>query len=142
MAHEFDLMLNDANKFLDRFAKVKEAKFYPIVDVHATWMVLNPVQGCPKQCKYCFLRERKLNLVQPKVLASPENAVKLLLKSKFYIKDIPLCLLSQTDGFCTPDNIEYLKQLVTILMEKNVENPIVFITKCKIPEDFIKFIDK
>lgn len=141
MAHEFDLMLNDANKFLDRFAKVKEAKFYPIVDVHATWMVLNPVQGCPKQCKYCFLRERKLNLVQPKVLASPENAVKLLLKSKFYIKDIPLCLLSQTDGFSIPDNIEYLKQLVTILMEKNVENPIVFITKCKIPEDFIKFID-
>ena len=141
MSHEFDLMLKDASGFLNRFARVKEAKLYPIVDIHATWLVLNPIQGCPKQCNYCFLRERKLNLVQPKVLTSPENAVKMLLKSKFYIKDIPLCLLSQTDGFSTPDNIEYLKQLVTLLMEKNIKNPIIFITKCKIPEDFIKFID-
>lgn len=139
--HEFELMLKDANGFLDRFSKTKKAKLYPIIDVHATWMVLNPIQGCPKQCNYCFLRERNLNLVQPKVLTSPENAVTMLLKNKFYIKDIPLCLLSQTDGFSTPDNIEYLKQLVTLLMEKDIKNPIIFITKCKIPEDFIKFID-
>ena len=142
MSYEFDRMLKDANGFLDRFAKGKEAKFYPIVDVHATWMVLNPVQGCPKQCNYCFLRERNLNLVAPKVLTSPEKAVNMLLKSKFYVKDMPLCLLSQSDGFSTPDNIEYLKQLVILLMAKNIDNPIVFITKCKIPEDFIKFIDE
>lgn len=38
--------------------KRNSTNFYPIVDVHATWLVLNPIQGCPKKCKYCFLRER------------------------------------------------------------------------------------
>lgn len=142
MDKEFDKMLIDANGFLDRYDMNNKTNYYPVVDVHATWMVLNPVQGCPKQCKYCFLRERKLNLTSPKILMSPEEAVNTLLKSKFYIKDIPLCLMSQTDGFSTLNNIEYLKQLVILLMEKNINNPIVFITKCKIPEEFILFIDK
>lgn len=122
----------------DNFAK---KKFYPIVDVHATWLVLNPIQGCPKKCRYCFLRERGLNQIQPNVLVSPEQAVEMLLNSKFYIKDMPLCLFSQTDAFATPNNIEYAKRLITILMEKKIENPIVFITKCQIPKEFIEFID-
>lgn len=141
ISFEFDKMIEDANKFLDKFEQGKKSNFYPIVDMHATWMVLNPIQGCPKQCKYCFLRERNLNLVVPKVLMSPEKAVNCLLKSKFYIKDIPICLLSQTDGFATPTNIEYLKQMVKLLMEKDIDNPIIFITKCKIPESFVKFVD-
>lgn len=121
--------------------KEKTKKFYPIVDVHATWLVLNPIQGCPKKCKYCFLGERGLNQVEPTVLVEPEEAVKILLDSKFYIEDIPLCLFSQTDAFATPNNIEYAKKLIKILMEKDIKNPIVFITKYQIPEDFIEFID-
>lgn len=31
--------------------------------------------------------------------------------------------------------------MVEILMERKIKNPIVFITKCKIPEEFIDFID-
>jgi len=116
-------------------------KFYPVVDVHATWLVLNPIQGCPKKCKYCFLRERGLNKIKPVVLATPEEAVEKLLNSKFYIEDMPLCLFSQTDAFATPSNIEYAKQLVNILMQKDIKNPIIFITKCRIPIEFIEFID-
>ncbi len=141
MFNEFKKMILDASKFLDNYEKKETPKFYPVVDVHATWLVLNPIQGCPKQCKYCFLKERGLNKIQPIMLASPEKAVDLLLSSKFYIKDMPLCLFSQTDAFSTSDNIEYLKQLIEILMERKIKNPIVFITKCKIPEEFIDFID-
>lgn len=36
----------------------KNVEFYPIVDMHSTWLVLNPIQGCPKKCKYCFLAEK------------------------------------------------------------------------------------
>lgn len=115
--------------------------FYPIVDMHSTWLVLNPIQGCPKKCKYCFLRERGLNQIAPIVLATPEEAVESLLNSKFYIEDMPLCLFSQTDAFATPSNIEYAKQLVKILMQKDIKNPIIFITKCSIPLEFIEFID-
>lgn len=119
----------------------KNVEFYPIVDMHSTWLVLNPIQGCPKKCKYCFLAEKKLNAVIPYVLATPDEAVDQLLKSKLFIKDIPLCLFSQTDCFSTPKNIEYAKKLVSKLIEKNIKNPIIFVTKCKIPFDFIEFID-
>ena len=142
LSDEFKKMILDASKFLDNYEKRKTPKFYPVVDVHATWLVLNPIQGCPKQCKYCFLKERELNRIQPITLVSPEKAVDLLLSSKFYIEDMPLCLFSQTDAFSTVDNVEYLKQLIEILMKREIKNPIVFITKCKIPEDFIDFIDK
>lgn len=54
---------------------------------------------------------------------------------------MPLCLFSQTDAFATPNNIEYAKQLIAILMEKKIKNPIIFITKCHIPKEFIEFID-
>ncbi len=138
---EFNKMVMDARKFLNDFEKKKTPQFYPIVDVHATWLVLNPIQGCPKQCKYCFLKERGLNKIKPIVLISPEQAVNQLLESKFYIPDMPLCLFSQTDVFSTSDNIEYLKQLIEILMERKIKNPIIFISKCDIPDDFIDFID-
>lgn len=141
-SYEFDAMFEDASHFLDRFEKSKQIKYYPIVDVHATWLVLNPIQGCPKKCRYCFLREKGLNQVKPNVLVSPEEAVNLLLKSKFYIKDMPLCLESQSDAFSTLENIEYVKQLLELLFEKNIKNPIIFITKCHIPIDFIELIDK
>lgn len=141
-SYEFDKMFKDASGFLERYEKSKNINYYPIVDVHATWLVLNPIQGCPKKCRYCFLREKGLNQVKPNILVSPEKAVELLLKSKFYMKDMPLCLESQSDAFSTKENIEYVKQLLELLFEKNIKNPIIFITKCHIPIDFIELIDK
>ncbi len=140
---EYGKMENNAMAFLERARqeKEKEKKYFEIVDVHATWLVLNPIQGCPKKCKYCFLNERNLNRTHPTILMSPEEAVKTLLKSKFYTDDVPVCLISQSDAFSTRENIEYLMQLINILMQKKVKNPIVFITKCRIPEYFISFID-
>lgn len=142
LCHEFDLMFDDASKFLDNFEKKKSIKYYPIVDVHATWLVLNPIQGCPKKCRYCFLSEKGLNQVKPNVLVSPEEAVKMLLRSKYYKSDMPLCLESQSDAFSTLENIEYVKQLLELLFEKDIKNPIIFITKCSIPIDFIELVDK
>jgi len=139
---EYNNMLLDAHKFLENYEKKKQIQYFPIVDVHATWLVLNPIQGCPKKCKYCFLGERGLNQIKPNILVSPEEATIMLLKNKFYNSDIPLCLISQSDAFSTKETLEYLTQLIENLMDKNIKNPIVFITKCHIPEHFIKFIDK
>ena len=133
-------MIESANNFLKNYSLKKKIEYYPIVDVHATWLVLNPIQGCPKKCQYCFLGEKGLNSINPIILCSPKEAVDSLLTSKYYIKDMPLCLLSQTDAFSTEENIEYLKQLIYYLKQANIKNPIVMITKCLIPNDFINYI--
>ncbi|HBY20641.1 MAG: hypothetical protein A2Y24_01295 [Clostridiales bacterium GWE2_32_10] len=113
---------------------------YPIIDIHASWLVINPIQGCPNSCKYCFLNANGKTKVRPEVLASPEETVGLLLNSKLYDKYIPICLFSQTDAFATSENVEYLKKILKILHDMKICNPKIFITKCYIPDDFIDYI--
>lgn len=39
-------------------SSAQERVFTPVIDQHASWIAVNPVQGCPKHCAYCFLNER------------------------------------------------------------------------------------
>ena len=57
----------------------------------------------------CFLRQ----------LVSSKEAVNHLLEYKYYDKDIPLCLLPNTDVFVNPKNIEYLLDLLQELENQN-----------------------
>jgi DNA repair photolyase len=43
---------------LDRPAAGAARTYAPVIDQHATWIGVNPIQGCPKGCAYCFLRDR------------------------------------------------------------------------------------
>lgn len=119
----------------------KTIHFFPIIDVHATWMAFNPIQGCPKSCRYCFLNGIGMTKTKPIILASEEVAVNLLLNSPYYTPTFPICFFSQTDAFSTPDNINYVKNVLQILHEKNIKNPRIFITKCEIPIDFIELCE-
>lgn len=110
---------------------------YPIIDLHATWLVMNPIQGCPNRCKYCFLNGINLTGKKPKELVQPEEAVKLLKESRLYNKEIPICIESQTDAFATPANIKYVMKLLEELDKEKIMNPKIFITKCGITEEFI-----
>ena len=113
----------------------------PIVDMHASWLALNPIHGCPFSCKYCFMNGVENTGIKPVVLCDPKQAVAKLLSYKNYNKNMPLCLFSSTDVFSTPSNIEYAKKLVLELLKNDVKNPIIFITKCYIPDNFIELID-
>lgn len=115
---------------------------YPIVDLHATWLVLNPIQGCPNRCKYCFLNGVQLTGVKPTELVTPTEAINLLKKSVLYDQQIPICIESQSDAFATPSNIQYVKELIRIMHENQIMNTKIFITKCKIPIDFIEYLKK
>ena len=58
----------------------------PVIDIHASWLALNPIHGCPFSCKYCFLNGVNLTSKKPLELVSPKEAVKSLLNFKFYNK--------------------------------------------------------
>lgn len=113
---------------------------YPVIDFHASWLVINSIQGCPKDCKYCFLKPDGLNGVLPEEITNPENAVKELIEYKLYNEKTPICLFPNTDIFATDKNIKYLLETLRELKKKVVKNPIVIITKCKIPEEVLKEI--
>ena len=38
--------------------------FTSIIELQASWIAINPIQGCPMQCKYCFLNQSiKMNKI-------------------------------------------------------------------------------
>lgn len=109
----------------------------PIVDQHATWIAVNPVQGCPKVCSYCFLNERGQTAVRPEQLASPAETVDLLIVSGYYAPDRPVALYTWTDVMALPQSRVHLVELLAVLADRKVPNPVVLITKCFIPDDVL-----
>lgn len=107
----------------------------PIVDQHATWVAVNPIQGCPKACSYCFLTERGQTGVRPEHLASPVETVGLLTTSPYYALDRPVALYTWTDVMALPNSRGHLTELLALLAERQIPNPVVLITKCLIPDD-------
>lgn len=49
-------------------------------------------------------------------------------------------LAVNTDAFLNKENMEYLRELLYEFDNRNLKNPIILITKCYIPEHFIKYI--
>ena len=115
---------------------------FPIIDIHASWIAFNPIYGCPNSCKYCFLNKNKITRTAPQELVSPEEAVNLLLSFYLYSDKLPLALFTSTDAFATPNCIRYTEEVLKNLYERNIKNTIVFITKCRIPEEFIIKLNK
>ncbi|HEX7658875.1 MAG TPA: hypothetical protein VF444_05290 [Pseudonocardiaceae bacterium] len=108
-----------------------------LVDQHATWIAVNPIQGCPKGCLYCFLHDRGQAPARPEHLANPAETVDLLLESAYYAPDRTVALYTWTDVMALPSSRAHLTELLSLLVERRIPNPIVLITKCPIPDDVI-----
>ena len=135
----FNMMYLDANRFINK--KIGEYSS-PVIDLHASWIAVNPIQGCPNNCKYCFLNGLNLTNVKPKILTTPNETVKMLMNSVYYYRNIPICIGTETDIFATPANIKYATELLEEIDRNNIMNLKVFITKCWIPDSFIETIKK
>ncbi|MDQ1246407.1 MAG: hypothetical protein QG597_775 [Actinomycetota bacterium] len=108
-----------------------------IVDQHAFWIAVNPVQGCPKGCAYCFLRHRGQTRVAPVRLCSPREAVQMLLASDLYAPERAVAWFTWTDVMATASSRRYLHEVLTELAERAATNTTVLITKCEIPEETV-----
>jgi len=109
---------------------------------HASWLASNPVVGCPMSCEYCFLKSVKLNEIKPKILTSPKKAIDDLISFRFYSKDVPVATGTRTDFFATLSTINYLKDYIIEYNKRHLQNPLIIITKKKIPDDIIHLFTK
>lgn len=105
-----------------------------LTEQHATWLAVNPVLGCPKSCDYCFLRPENLNRVTPKELRTPQEAINGLTASNLYTPNLPVAIGTRTDMFSTPSNIDYYQNFLKQWNQDGIPNPLIMITKCKVPE--------
>ncbi|WP_232838219.1 radical SAM protein [Streptomyces geranii] len=114
--------------------------FEAVIDQHETWLAVNPVQGCPKDCGYCYLKDRGQTLVKPVELATPEQTVNLLRASPYYHPQAVLALYTCTDALATPPNRAHLIGLLDQLTDSGLRNPVCLITKCAITDDVLAAI--
>lgn len=115
-----------------------EKSWTPVINQHATCVAVNPVQGCPKACAYCFLNERGLTAVRPEVLVEPAAVVEMLLASPFYRPDRVLALYTWTDVMATRTTRAHLLSLLQELQAQHLPNAITLITKCFIPDAILE----
>lgn len=103
---------------------------------------MNPIQGCPNRCKYCFLQSVDGTGIKPIEIIEESDVISEIKKSKYYTPSIPLCFFSQTDIFSIPSNVEYLKRLLMLIRKTDIKNPLVFITKCSISDEIIEILQE
>jgi DNA repair photolyase len=114
-----------------------ERQFHDVVELHASWFAVNPIQGCPKQCGYCFLRSWNQTGVEPHPLTDASAAIAALAQHANYSDTIPVSLLTHTDPMSTPQTRSMLLALIREARTRDLKNPLCFITKCEVPPDTI-----
>lgn len=110
-----------------------------IVRQDDTWIALDPAVGCLKNCQYCFMQTYGMTPRNSEIIATPNEAIDQLLMSPTYHPDSVVMLASETDAFMNQKNIEYFKNLINEWSQRKIPNSIAMVTKCHIPDHFIKF---
>lgn len=116
-------------------------KFQPIIDIHASWLAVNPLQGCINGCSYCFLSTYDLHNKNPMKLCSPSDAINMLLNYKYYDEESIVCFFTLTDIFLNEETIKYFKDILKEINNKRLKNTLVFITKLLIPDKVIEILN-
>ncbi|MEO3855776.1 radical SAM protein [Acrocarpospora sp. B8E8] len=112
----------------------------PVIDQHASWLAVNSIQGCPKSCDYCFLKQRGQTRVRPVQLHTPAETVRLLMDSDLYGADRTVALFTWTDVMAVRASRDYLAELLAEFVAAGLPNAVVLITKCRVPAGTIEAI--
>ncbi len=105
-----------------------------------TWITVDSVVGCAKSCGYCFLQGYDKTLKPGMPIMSADKAIDNVLSFENYRIDSPIMVGSETDAFMNRSNINYFTEFFRIYSERELPNPLVFSTKCKIPNEFIELV--
>lgn len=103
-----------------------------------TWLgETKSAEGCPVNCTYCFFKLDGQTPKRPDINMSAQDTVDALGQAPTYHPDIPINFGSQTDVFSTPKITAHYREVLQRYGESGYPNPVVFITKRQIPEDFM-----
>lgn len=103
-----------------------------------TWLAVDPVVGCIKDCKYCFLQTYNQTPKKGTILAQPQETIAQLHNLETFDAETFLMLGSETDYFMSKKNIDYLLRFLTEYKQSGLKNTICLSTKSEIPADFLK----
>lgn len=128
-------------------------KQLPLVAQHESWISLDPVQGCPASCVYCYLEPRGLTRRVPGAPSeAPDDVYRELAKSRYFEKSLieetptgrvfPIAIGNYTDMCLTPKNRHILLSLLRKHREYVPEVPICIVTKAVLDKVFLEEVSQ
>lgn len=117
----------------------------PFIAQHETWVSLDPIQGCPAACSYCYLGPLHQTRQRPQALIEPAALYDSLLASPYLDKrrlsaaggQYPICIGNYTDMCMTPANRAYLLAVLDEHQRRLPNQPLCVITKAVLGADFL-----
>src|ERR1017187_4271345 len=123
----------------------------PLIAEHDTWISVDPIVGCPANCKYCYLgplglRTRKAEIrVEPHALI---GAVRKYLHTRGHgdrydrLAHTPVCFGNYTDTFMSEIGITYFKEYARLHAASLGRHPLCVVTKARLSGDDLAALDE
>ncbi len=125
----------------------------PLVAQHESWISLDPVQGCPASCVYCYLEPKGLTRKVPEASSENLDAIyRKLVESQYFEKsfveegsvgkNIPIAIGNYTDMCLTHKNRHLLLSLLRKHREYMPTVPVCIVTKAILDHAFLEEINQ
>ena len=127
------------------------AQGVPLVSEHATWISVDPIVGCPANCRYCYLGPLGLRGQRPVPRISPEElvtAVEAYLRERSRadpydrLSRTPICFGNYTDTFMSRANIAYFHEYARLHSARFSSHPLCVVTKSRLSFDDLHTLDQ
>jgi DNA repair photolyase len=127
-------------------------KRIPLISQHSSWISLDPIQGCPFSCSYCYLKPLGLAPKRSKVISSnPKKIYSQLINYRFFNKQVftsapliahaPIAIGNYTDMCMNERNRGFLISLLVQHKKVIPHIPVCILTKSILDKKFLEVLN-
>lgn len=116
---------------------------FEVIKQQKSWLAVNPVIGCPSECKYCYRHDDNIfSVEEPIQIENEEETLNNLLNHRFFLlNSTPIAMHNMTTDpfFELPKKVTY--RLLEGLDNLGYKNTVGLITKQLVTKDDISFLE-
>lgn len=121
---------------------VSDAYPYSPIQMHDSWLAVDPVIGCKASCAYCLLQLAGWTGVRPEVVHPVEEIVAMLMRHPYFTPHTTrLCFGTRTDVLL-PEVTPYALRFLAALEDRGMRNPVALISKLEIGDEAAETISR
>lgn len=123
----------------------------PLISEHDTWISVDPIIGCPANCKYCYLGPLGLRARKPIVRVEPDALVRELedylhavSRGDHYgrMSRAPICFGNYTDTFMSSVGLSYFREYAKLHAARLGSHPLCVVTKARLSASDLALLDE
>ena len=123
----------------------------PLISEHDTWISIDPILGCPANCRYCYLGPLALRGRKPAFRASVDELIQCVdnylgsrNSSDTYrrLSRMPICFGNYTDTFMYGAGVDYFMKYATWHAKHLTTHPLCVVTKARLSYGDLTMLDQ